>query len=266
MVYEEEDYLQISGIQHFLFCRRQWALIHVENQWAENYHTADGHILHKHVHDAEYHTRRKNILTIRGMRIHSSGLGISGECDVVEFQKQEEGISLSGYEGFWMPYPIEYKRGKKKEGLFDVAQLCAQAMCLEEMLCCTINEGALYYFEARHREVVAFTEDLRSTVKEAFGEMHEYMRRGYTPKVKKMKSCRSCSLNNICVPEVSEITSVSEGRKKVQTEWQKRKKTSIVHPFLKEQIEWGLVPYAQALLLARFLREDLDGYPPFLWK
>ena len=202
MAFDEEEYLQLSGIQHFLFCRRQWALVHVEQQWEENYRTADGRIMHKHVHDAEYHSKRKDLLTKRAMRVYSAGLGLSGECDLVEFHQDPGGIELPGYEGLWMPYPVEYKRGKKKDSPYDEAQLCAQAMCLEEMMCCSIEEGALYYGETRHREAVRFSSKLRTIVSDTVMEMHSYMQRGYTPKVKQKKACKMCSLINICAPEL----------------------------------------------------------------
>lgn len=214
MEYKEEDFLQLSGIQHFLFCRRQWALIHIEQQWQENYRTADGSILHKNVHDSGFRSSRGDILTIRALRVHSAILGISGECDAVEFHSDKEGISLAKTEGLWIPYPIEYKRGKAKDDLYDEAQLCAQAMCLEEMLCCKIEEGALYYGETRRREKVHFTLELREKVTNAVKEMHLLFARGYTPKVKRTKSCNACSLKDICLPEIMEIQSVDEYLKK----------------------------------------------------
>lgn len=125
MDYKEEDYLQLSGIQHFLFCRRQWALIHLEQQWAENYRTTDGALMHQRAHNTQERTRRGDVLTVRGMYLHSRRLGISGQCDVVEFRKSPEGVSLFGEEGLWNPYPVEYKRGRDKPNEMDRAQLCA---------------------------------------------------------------------------------------------------------------------------------------------
>lgn len=202
MYYQEEDYLMLSGIQHFLFCRRQWALIHIEQQWAENVRTVEGAITHKNAHDAGLKTRRGDILTIRALRVHSAELGFSGECDVVEFRQVADGIPLIGEEGLWVPYPVEYKRGSPKKNLCDEAQLCAQAMCLEEMLCCQIPEGALYYGEKRRRHVVELTSHLRETVRDAAEEMHRLYTRGYTPKVKPSKSCGACSLKDLCLPEL----------------------------------------------------------------
>ena len=135
----EDDYRMISEIQHFAFCRRQWALIHLEQQWAENLLTTEGMLMHKRVHDENLSELRKDKLVIRGMRVVSHVLGCSGICDAVEFIRSEDGISLRGREGRWLVRPVEYKRGKPKKGQEDELQLCAQAMCLEEMLCCKIQ-------------------------------------------------------------------------------------------------------------------------------
>ena len=137
MKYSEEDYLLLSGIQHFAFCRRQWALIHIENQWAENERTVDGIIMHEKAHSGDVESRG-DVVIMRALRVFSATLGASGECDMVEFNRNADGISLNGHDGLWQPYPVEYKRGKPKEHNADEMQLCAQAMCLEEMLCCTI--------------------------------------------------------------------------------------------------------------------------------
>lgn len=140
-MYLEEQYLLLSGIQHFVFCRRQWALIHIEQQWAENYQTTAGELMHKKAHDEGSFEKRGDILTVRGLRISSRGLGMSGQCDVVEFHRKENGAELFGYEGKWNPVPIEYKHGTVKEEGSDEAQLCAQAICLEEMFQTDIREG-----------------------------------------------------------------------------------------------------------------------------
>ena len=209
MAYKEEDYLMISGIQHFLFCRRQWALIHLEQQWAENYRTMDGKIMHSNAHDPYFRSKRGDILTVRSVKVHSAELGVSGECDVVEFHASPDGVKLSRTEGTWIPYPVEYKRGSAKPNESDEAQLCAQAMCLEEMLCCDIPEGALFYGETRHRQMVPFTEALRGLVKQTLEEMHQLYQRGSTPKVKPTKSCNACSLKELCLPKLMRKQSVS---------------------------------------------------------
>jgi CRISPR-associated exonuclease Cas4 len=210
MAYKEEDFLQLSGLQHFQFCRRQWALIHLEQQWAENLRTVEGELLHQRAHDASQRERRGELLITRDMRVFSATLGLSGSCDVVEFKRCENGIPLSGMEGKYQPYPVEYKRGSPRTDHVNHLQLCAQAMCLEEMLCCDIPEGALYYGEIRRREKVLFSEELRREVKNAAEEMHQLYQRGYTPKVRPSKSCNACSLKELCLPKLMKKKSVGK--------------------------------------------------------
>lgn len=214
MEYNEEDYLQLSGLQHFIFCRRQWALIHLEQQWAENLLTVQGDILHEKAHNGDSREARGDLLITRGMKIHSPTLGVSGACDVVEFHRTSDGIPLPEREGLWQAYPVEYKRGKPKENDADRLQLCAQGMCLEEMLCCDVPEGALFYGETRRREMVEFTPALRQKVQEALEEMHMLYRRQYTPKVKSTKNCSGCSLRELCLPKLSRKQSVQTYLKK----------------------------------------------------
>lgn len=202
MAYEEEDYLQLSGIQHFCFCRRQWALIHIEQQWDENVRTVEGKQLHENAHDGPSSERRGDLVVTRGMAVFSKNLGISGSCDVVEFQKNEEGISIFGREGLFKPFPVEYKRGSPKESDADILQLCAQAICLEEMLSCEIQYGFLFYGETRHRVKVDFDVDLRKHVSDMFSEMHQYFERRYSPKVKASPCCKACSLEELCMPKL----------------------------------------------------------------
>lgn len=209
-IYAEEDYLQLSGIQHFLFCRRQWALIHLEQQWAENLRTVEGTLMHERAHDEGFSERRGGVMTVRGMRIASPTLGVSGACDVVEFREDAQGTALAGYEGRWRPYPVEYKRGQAKEHDADRLQLCCQAMCLEEMLAVDVPEGSLFYGESKRRERVQLDKMLRDQVRDILQEMHSYASRGYTPKVKTGAFCRACSLNELCLPKLCRNLSVSE--------------------------------------------------------
>ncbi len=203
MEYKEEDYLQLSGIQHFEFCRRQWALIYIENIWVENELTAEGRLIHKNAHDIDFIEKRKDTIITRGMRVFSSTLGVSGECDVVEFHRDDlNGINLSKWDGKWILYPVEYKHGKEKYGDEDVLQLVCQAMCLEEMLCVNINKGYLYYYEVRHRTEVIVTDELRDKVKNVLDEMHQYVKKQWTPKVKTSAKCKSCSVKEICLPKL----------------------------------------------------------------
>lgn len=209
VIYDEEDFLQLSGLQHFVFCRRQWALIHLEQQWAENYRTTDGALMHEKAHDREFSESRKDLLVKREVSVFSARLGISGQCDVVEFHRSSAGIPLPGKEGLWQPFPVEYKRGRPKQNSADVLQLCAQAMCLEDMLCCDIPEGALYYGETRRREPVSFSEDLRTQALQLTEQMHDLYRKGHTPKVKPTKSCNACSLKELCLPKLLKSCSVA---------------------------------------------------------
>ena len=209
MEYDESDFLQLSGIQHFAFCRRQWALIHIEQQWAENLRTTEGAILHERAHDNSVREARGDTVTVRGVNIRSATLGVSGQCDVVEYRRDAKGVPVAGLEGLWLPYPVEYKRGEPKANNADKLQLCGQAMCLEEMLCCVIAQGALFYGEIRRREIVDFTEALRKEVREDLAEMRRLYEKGWTPKVKPSKACNACSLKSLCLPKLMKTRSVS---------------------------------------------------------
>lgn len=203
------DPIMLSALQHFVFCRRQWALIHLEQQWSENARTMNGMLMHQRAHDEKQVEKRGEVLVIHGLRVHSSTLNATGICDVVEFHQTPEGIALPGYEGRWLPYPIEYKRGSPKPHDADELQLCAQAMCLEEMMMVSIPEGSLYYGETRRRTRISFSEEMRQRVSELLAEMHQYTKRGYTPHSKPTKGCNACSLKDICLPKLQRTSSVS---------------------------------------------------------
>lgn len=202
--YTQDDLLPLSGIQHFLFCRRQWALIHIEQQWKENALTAEGRIIHKRADDPFFTETRNGTVTARSVPVASYRLGFSGMCDVVEFIPSPDGVKLPNRHGLFLPVPIEYKRGREKRDHSDETQLCAQAMCLEEMLSTSIPRGYLYYGETRRRVEIEFTAELRRLVQEMSAEMHNYYSRGYTPRVKPFKGCRSCSLADVCLPVLQE--------------------------------------------------------------
>ena len=211
MAYREDEFLMLSGLQHLSFCRRQWALIHLEDQWAENWRTTDGALMHDNAHDKGFQESRGDMLITRGMAVHSAVLGVSGECDVLEFHRVSSGgIPLDRREGLWQPFPVEYKRGKADgHPHADELQLCGQAMCLEEMLCCDIPEGALFYGETKRRQRIDFTTELRSEVSTLLAEMHQLARRGTTPKVKPGKWCNACSLKELCLPKLMRVKSAS---------------------------------------------------------
>ncbi|MCC6148391.1 MAG: CRISPR-associated protein Cas4 [Anaerolineaceae bacterium] len=202
--YTTDELLPLSGVQHFLFCRRQWALIHIEQQWQDNVLTVEGKLLHKRVDDPFFVEARSGVVTARAVPVASYRLGLVGVCDVVEFTAAAEGVKLPGRQGFYQPAPVEYKRGKPKRDPVDEVQLCAQAICLEEMLAAGIPTGWLYYGQTRHRHEVALTSELRALVEKISKEMHAYYQRGYTPRVKPSKACKNCSLTDICLPELQE--------------------------------------------------------------
>lgn len=201
-MYNEEDYLQLSGIQHFCFCRRQWALIHLEQQWEENVLTAHGRHIHERVHDEGTHDLRGGIWTLRGLQVHSAKLGLSGTCDAVEFVPSEQGITLFERPGKWLVRPVEYKNGTVKVNDCDRLQVTAQAMCLEEMFCCDIPEAHIFYHRSRRREKFPLTADLRQSVIAMTQEMHRCFQAGHTPSVKPTEKCKSCSLQNLCLPQM----------------------------------------------------------------
>ena len=218
MNHTEESFLLLSGLQHFRFCRRQWALIHIEQQWAENFRTVDGELMHRNAHDAGFQESRGELYITRSVSVFSPTLGVSGQCDVLEYHRGDAGIPLRGKEGLWQPYPVEYKRGRPREDTGDALQLCGQALCLEEMLCCPIPEGALYYGEIRRRVAVPFTDELRGEVRRMLEEMHELYRRGHTPKAKPGKHCNACSLKELCLPRLMKARSVAAYLKEAMEE------------------------------------------------
>ncbi len=206
---DENDYLMMSGLQHFAFCRRQWALIHIEQQWKENVHTVLGSLDHARCHDGSIREKRGDIMIVRGLKVISHELQMTGICDVVEFHRDQNGINIQNCSGTWKPFLVEYKHGYLKLNDADKMQLCAQVMGLEEMLSCQINEAALYHTEEHRRENVTITEELRNKTKSAAEEMWQYSQRGYTPKVKTGKQCRSCSLKDMCLPKLCQNVKVS---------------------------------------------------------
>ncbi|SET03533.1 CRISPR-associated protein Cas4 [Anaerobranca gottschalkii] len=203
MFYSEDELLMLSGIQHFSFCQRQWAIIHLENQWKENLQTVEGNIIHNKVNDPYILESRGKTFVARSVPLISYQLGLYGYADVVEFIKVEkEGVAIRGKRGLWTPIPVEYKRGNPKPDERDEVQLCAQAICLEEMLQLSIQKGYIFYHAIRRRTEVVFTEELRSLVKKLSKEMHETYKRGVTPKGVYSKKCKLCSLFDLCQPKI----------------------------------------------------------------
>ncbi len=207
-MFAEDELLPISALQHLEFCPRQWALMYLENIWAENELTAQGGILHKQA-DRPSHEWQGDILIIRSLRLRSLRLGLTGIADVVEFHPTAsddescKGTSLPGFSGRWIPLPVEYKRGRPKSGLCDEVQLCAQALCLEEMLKIELKTGAVFYGQPRRRHSVDFTPSLRKKTKDLSIQLQELTKKGVTPAAQYNRACRSCSIYDWCQPKTT---------------------------------------------------------------
>jgi CRISPR-associated exonuclease Cas4 len=205
LVFPEADLLPLSSLQHLVFCERQWALIHLEGQWEENRLTVEGHIFHERVDESETEVRG-DLRIARGLRLRSLRLGLVGKADVVEFQRVSEcggGVSFAGVAGRWQPVPVEYKRGRPKPDHCDEVQLCAQALCLEEMLGVEIPGGFLYYGQPHRRTEVAFGADLRTETEALAVRLHELWQTGKTPPAVYERKCRNCSLIAVCLPKTA---------------------------------------------------------------
>jgi len=190
--YSEEDFIMISALQHIAFCERQCALIHIEQLWDENRATAEGRIMHERVHEQDRQSRG-NVRIEYGLPLRSLRLGLIGKADVVEFHRLDKNA--------WLPFPVEYKRGKPKPDDCDLIQLCAQAMCLEEMLSVSVPSGAIFYGRTRRRLDVSFDESLRQETEEAAKQAHQLIRSGVTPPPVYEKRCERCSLIGECLPK-----------------------------------------------------------------
>ncbi|MBN1364804.1 MAG: CRISPR-associated protein Cas4 [Syntrophaceae bacterium] len=202
-MYSEDQFIQLSALQHYLFCPRQCALAYLELSWSENLFTAEGRIMHNRVHEGKFE-KRGDLIQTRGLWISSARLGLSGQTDLIEFHRtddQDNGTRLPGYKSRWKVYPVEFKRGKPKSDHSDEVQLCAQALCLEEMLETTIAEGAIFYGKNKRRHAVKFDEKLRSLTEQTALQIHQMFESGITPKAEFSKKCKSCSLYEICLPK-----------------------------------------------------------------
>ena len=218
---EDEDFITISAIQHFIFCRRRWALMFIECVWDDNELTASGTLMHERVHDPSISDKRGDLLTVRDMPVLSRRLAITGKCDVVEFRKDDAGVNISRREGKWLPCPVEYKHGRAQKNDSDRLQLCAQAICLEEMLNCPpIDTAYIYYGETKRREAVHLDAALRQQIVGAAAEIREYSKRGHTPRTKPQKACVSCSLKDACMPKLPSSSVQSYIDKKFKDEGQ----------------------------------------------
>lgn len=213
MPYAEDDMLMLSGIQHYAFCPRQWALIHIEQQWNENLLTMEGQIMHQHADDPFYRQKMGDHICMRAVNLASKELGLYGVSDIIELhpsESTEDTIVHPNYSGRWKPFPVEYKHGKPKNDEVDIVQLVAQSMCLEEQYSIHIPRGAIYYGITRRHLNVEFTEDLRASVRYYSECMHQIFRQGKIPSAQKQASCKSCSLIDICMPNTANYKSASK--------------------------------------------------------
>lgn len=190
-MHTEDDFIKISALQHYVYCPRQCGLIHVDDVWQENVFTVRGNILHEKVDTDTYETRG-NTKTVRGLRIHSYKFGITGRCDVVEFKETEKGKVV---------LPVEFKSGEPKEDLSDKVQLCAQVICLEEMLNTKISQGAFFYGKIRRRNVVEIDNELRSQTENIIASVREIVSTKKIPTAEYAAKCRNCSIESICQPK-----------------------------------------------------------------
>ncbi len=203
--YSDDELLALSLLQHIVFCERQCALMCNEQIWSDNHLTISGSQLHRRVHgEAPRREKRGDVIVVRELLLCSHSLGVSGKADVVEFHKvSTNGTTIEGCKGLWRPFPVEYKHGKPKVDDCDRVQLCAQAICLEEMLGLEVCEGAIFYGRIQRREQVSFSDDLRTTTLNAADRLHEMLRAGENPPAEKSARCDRCSLKESCLPEVT---------------------------------------------------------------
>ena len=203
----DDNPVPLSALQHLLYCRRRAALVHVERAWMENRLTADGRNRHERTH-AEATEARGNVVIAHSVPLRSYSLGLSGKADVVEFHRLEEnksdsGVNIARRKGFWLPYPVEYKRGKKREEEGYKIQLCAQGLCLEEMLDVHVPEGALFYAASGRRMAVEFSPELRTRTTDAAEDLHELLQSNQVPPARHDNRCKRCSLKPRCLPSVT---------------------------------------------------------------
>ena len=206
-VFSDSDLLPISRLADIEFCERRAALHLIEMTWEDNVHTAGGSIMHEHVHDDQPPEKRGSVITVRGLWVRSLRYGLAGKADVVEMHRVDDsdvtGAIIFGHQGRWQVYPVEYKPGRLQPQLSFQIQLCAQAICLEEMLGCAVQEGTIYYGKPRRRLAVNFDDTLREKTKEMVRRLHELVATGRTPQTRYEKKCDKCSLLSACMPKVT---------------------------------------------------------------
>jgi CRISPR-associated exonuclease Cas4 len=202
-MFDDQELIMISSLQHIVFCERQWSLIFVEQQWSDNVLTVEGKQLHEKA-DSNESENRPELRTVRTLRLRSLILGLTGVADIVEFHRVSRDCTF-----IWTPFPVEYKHGKERPDIADEVQLCAQALCLEEMLSTSVPRGAIFYGQPRRRMPVEFTNELRETVRKLCEKARDLIKSGVTPPPKFGKHCKNCSLVNECVPQIAEKSRAS---------------------------------------------------------
>lgn len=211
MPYSDNQMLMLSGIQHFMYCPRQWALIDIEQQWTDNRLTIEGNILHKHVDDPFYRNKHNDVIILRSVNIASHTLGLYGLTDIVEMKPAlttTNAMTLPGHQGYWTPNIIEYKHGKPKTDRVDEVQLAAQVICLEEMYGIHIDKASFFYGAIRHRVPVNISPELRQVVMDCATQMHKLFDTNTIPQATYSGKCRNCSLKDLCMPQISKCSSV----------------------------------------------------------
>lgn len=200
---DEEDYLSLSRIQHFVFCKRQWAILELEQIWFENKDTTLGKLIHENVDDPYFYEKRKDRIYERSLRVKSDELKIVGVCDLVIYEKNENGVEIENYNGLWLPYVVEYKKGRAKKTNADIYQLVAEIMCLEEMHNIKLKKSALYYKSPNKRLEIDITDELRQEVRDIVAQMYEIYTQNKIPRASKNINCKNCSLFDYCVPKLT---------------------------------------------------------------
>jgi len=219
-MFTEDDLLPVSALSHLIYCERRAALIHIEQVWDDNRFTVEGTLFHERV-DEQGPETRGDLHIARGVRLRSLRLGLVGRADVVEFHRiavrappepadEATGVALPDREGLWRPFPVEYKRGRPKPDRSDEVQLCAQALCLEEMLGVGVPEGALFYGKTRRRLVVSLDDTLRAETETAAARLRTLFDSRQTPKPERSKKCQRCSLARLCLPKAARGRSAAQ--------------------------------------------------------
>jgi len=211
-MFDPDEYLMLSGIQHFVFCQHQWAMIHIEQRWAENRLTAEGQIMHNNADNPAYRQKNGDLITLRRVAIASASLGLYGFSDAVELipsATPEKSVTHPSYPGYWRMHPVEYKHGRPKPDLRDKVQVVAQAICLEEMFNTVIPDCTIFYGDVNRRITFAIDNEIRDFTEKCAMEMHRIFDKGIVPDPVYKPHCRNCSLFDECMPKTPSQASVN---------------------------------------------------------